>query len=807
MDLNRNLIPPSVDRLIALASAADGARDWDLSVKLWGECLFRFPEDHRFAHWLEMKAKALTELGKFAEAVDCYSDLVEKVPDYPCGHEGLARVGGLQRDHLLIAENLKQCLLKFPDHERRHGWLLERGYALLETGLYHEAAASFESAVADFPTERYAYSGLAATAEQQWKFRRAIDLWDRCIEIGTGEDREEALHRRAWCLVEIGEISQARSAFEAIAYKVEGLEGLARIASGQDTPRAAGQCWDRCIATFPDKINGYLGKAFLLFEREAFREADALLSHIISTFPDSITAHVLYARSATSAKDWKEAERRWSALLVAHAKHPEVCGEYSRYLAAVGAPDRASEYFERFNDQPATKAHCQLDYHLASDNFGVAVNFGRMLVELESQKPLSKYRLTYALMREGSDAALYAAFSILRELNQTAPDAILARMQFVEACIRSGKDDLACGLIEAFPADDRRPEIDKFRAWLAHRQSDENAAKQYWRSILEREFSPATHAPIETFRRIDRGDVKAAPGELLLLSVMRNEMPRLPWFLDYYRKLGVEKFVIVDNMSTDGSVEFLLGNEDVILYQTSDRYSAAGAGMRWVNELVDRHGRHGWCLHVDADEAFIFPGGERSDLKQFTEYLDSSGYEAVLAPLLDMFPSVVSTEGSSDFQALQAPYVFLDNSLRSYPSAICPYQEIFGGVRRRLFGGFQLLNKVPLINGAAGIRFLMSSHRVTSARMADVTGALLHYHLVYILRSEYRALLAEAIERREFPSNSLERLRSQILAEKLLSSASLLGESSIRFESTDQLVELGLMQTSPKFKSAQKRSD
>jgi hypothetical protein len=35
-----------------------------------------------------------------------------------------------------------------------------------------------------------------------------------------------------------------------------------------------------------------------------------------------------------------------------------------------------------------------------------------------------------------------------------------------------------------------------------------------------------------------------------------------------------------------------------------------GLGMRWVNELIDRHGRRNRCLFVDADEALVFPGYE-----------------------------------------------------------------------------------------------------------------------------------------------------------------------------------------------------
>ena len=45
---------------------------------------------------------------------------------------------------------------------------------------------------------------------------------------------------------------------------------------------------------------------------------------------------------------------------------------------------------------------------------------------------------------------------------------------------------------------------------------------------------------------------------ILAFTTLRNERVRLSYFLDYYRDLGVDHFLIVDNGSTDGSREYLL---------------------------------------------------------------------------------------------------------------------------------------------------------------------------------------------------------------------------------------------------------
>ena len=43
----------------------------------------------------------------------------------------------------------------------------------------------------------------------------------------------------------------------------------------------------------------------------------------------------------------------------------------------------------------------------------------------------------------------------------------------------------------------------------------------------------------------------------------RNERLRLPAFLNHYRSLGVDEFLVIDNDSSDGSTEYLAAQADV----------------------------------------------------------------------------------------------------------------------------------------------------------------------------------------------------------------------------------------------------
>jgi hypothetical protein len=64
---------------------------------------------------------------------------------------------------------------------------------------------------------------------------------------------------------------------------------------------------------------------------------------------------------------------------------------------------------------------------------------------------------------------------------------------------------------------------------------------------------------------------------ILLFSTVRNERVRLPYFLTYYRRLGIDHFLIVDNGSDDGTREYLADQPDVSRLVTPPRATSSRA--------------------------------------------------------------------------------------------------------------------------------------------------------------------------------------------------------------------------------------
>jgi len=131
----------------------------------------------------------------------------------------------------------------------------------------------------------------------------------------------------------------------------------------------------------------------------------------------------------------------------------------------------------------------------------------------------------------------------------------------------------------------------------------------------------------------------AALGEIRAFATCRNERLRLPAFLKHYRDLGVNRFFVIDNDSSDGTTDYLVGQPDVHLFRTANRYSEAEMGTNWLNALLSEFGVGSWCVTVDIDELLVYPGSENVPLPTLTAYLDDHGYEALSCMLLDLYPA------------------------------------------------------------------------------------------------------------------------------------------------------------------------
>ncbi|MBU1211704.1 MAG: glycosyltransferase family 2 protein [Alphaproteobacteria bacterium] len=128
-----------------------------------------------------------------------------------------------------------------------------------------------------------------------------------------------------------------------------------------------------------------------------------------------------------------------------------------------------------------------------------------------------------------------------------------------------------------------------------------------------------------------------ADTDLVLASCVQNEALRLPWFLTYYRRLGIDRFLIVDHESRDATASFLDSQEDVLRFCASGSYSDSMHGIDWTNSVTSTYSPNCWVLTVDADEFLVYPNCEEAQIGALASYLESRSATAMRAPLLDMY--------------------------------------------------------------------------------------------------------------------------------------------------------------------------
>ncbi len=207
------------------------------------------------------------------------------------------------------------------------------------------------------------------------------------------------------------------------------------------------------------------------------------------------------------------------------------------------------------------------------------------------------------------------------------------------------------------------------------------------------------------------------PDDVLVFSTFRNEDVRLPYFLDYYRNMGVSHFLMVDNNSDDGGREYLSEQPDVSLWTTGASYKKSRFGVDWLNWLQMKYGHNHWCLVVDPDEFLVYPFCDTRPIQALTDWLDASGLRSFGAMLLDMYP-----KGGLAAQ----PYGRGQNPLEianwfdsgNYSISRNPeYRNLWiqGGPRARAFfadtpAAAPALNKIPLVKWDRRFAYVSSTH-------------------------------------------------------------------------------------------------
>ena len=248
-------------------------------------------------------------------------------------------------------------------------------------------------------------------------------------------------------------------------------------------------------------------------------------------------------------------------------------------------------------------------------------------------------------------------------------------------------------------------------------------------------------------------------------AIVHDEMFFLPAFLDHYRRLGADRFIILDDCSTDGTTDFLAAQPDVMVVGSGIRYFAqvsypsetlalireTRAVRLWRDQMLDQFCTGRWAVMVDPDEFLALP----VDLPTFFASLAAEGAEAAWGAMIDMYPERVGDilgKDAARFHLEDAWYFDAKPHLDPrqllpqtppvprtvYPGSVArlfatwgvlPQGTLARRIRRRLSGyryqGASPIHKTPMVFWRPGNWFL--NCHVTSKPVAPRVVPIMHF--------------------------------------------------------------------------------
>lgn len=296
-----------------------------------------------------------------------------------------------------------------------------------------------------------------------------------------------------------------------------------------------------------------------------------------------------------------------------------------------------------------------------------------------------------------------------------------------------------------------------------------------------------------------------------VIVVCRNEEHFIGPLLDHYQRIGAQSIHVIDNSSSDATVSIARKFRNVCLWQTSESFSDSAQGYLWRGALARRYGIGKWILNIDSDEFLVFDSREGMNLTMLQNILDSKHLSQLSAPVLDMYPGVVSISHSTNpanipnkLSHLLNYSQFFDNPLK-HMSASCKQvmtstgPQLVGGVRSRMMTSIGInetpcLHTIPLVKWTEQTAYLNSSRH--SIYPAVFTGsayklAFLHFKFPRHFSSRVKRIIEEG----QYWQDSVEYKRyaawlganpNGLLYNKLY---------SIRYTGPKQLAELGIIQS------------
>nr|WP_269780354.1 glycosyltransferase family 2 protein [Methylobacterium sp. Leaf118] len=252
----------------------------------------------------------------------------------------------------------------------------------------------------------------------------------------------------------------------------------------------------------------------------------------------------------------------------------------------------------------------------------------------------------------------------------------------------------------------------------------------------------------------------ATDSKVAVVACVRNEMFMLPHFLAHYRALGVDCFIFVDNISDDGTLEYLHEQPDTVVFSVDTEYSMSQYGVAWQQALLAELRQDKWSIVADADELLVYQGWKTTSLAEKITQLDASGKNGCRIFMLDMYPEGPLSEATFRKKGPFGEASCVDaEPFRLSADSYGPYSNAptwTSSLRHRLLPGSPrslfVAQKIALLKYKPWMRLSAGLHYAAEVDVSDE--AMLFAHFKY--NSSFRAKALREVQRGQHFNNAEE---------------------------------------------------
>ena len=233
--------------------------------------------------------------------------------------------------------------------------------------------------------------------------------------------------------------------------------------------------------------------------------------------------------------------------------------------------------------------------------------------------------------------------------------------------------------------------------------------------------------------------------EIILICVVKDDLKRMSKFIEYYRNFGIKHFAILDDKSTDGTREFLMEQNDVDVFSSTENYST-NMRQSWINRIIAYYGLNRWYMVFDSDE---FLTTKYNCIQEMIKTIGTSiNYRCLM---VDMYPI---DNYSDDFLD---SFIGFDINTYEYNKRNIWFNCITGGMRKRVFSTHDkkvnpYLIKTPVFYASKMFVQIYSHCNYPFSYDNDFVGIIRHYKF---LKEDLDKFVLRA-EKKNFANNSNE---------------------------------------------------